>query len=67
VLFRSRAVAAIEFVLVIIEAMVPQSRAYLPLGGSHLAQLGLLFAALMIGIEVCGLFLERVTSVGTDK
>jgi hypothetical protein len=51
-----RVVAAVELVLMITEALLPQSRRWLPLGGSHLAQIGLMFAVLLIGIDVAELF-----------
>lgn len=47
-----RVVAALELLLVIIEALIPNTRRYLPLGGSHVAQLGVLFALLVFGVEL---------------
>lgn len=44
--------AALELLLVILEGLIPSTRRYLPLGGSRLAQLGVLFATLLALIEL---------------
>jgi hypothetical protein len=45
-----RSVASIELLLVIIESCIPLSAKLLPLGGSHLAQIGILFG---LGLVAC--------------
>jgi hypothetical protein len=50
-----RAVAAIELFLTVLEALSPRFKRYLPLGGTHLSQIGVLFACLIVGIEFSAL------------
>lgn len=47
-----RIVAAAELVLIVLEALVGPLKRYLPLGGSHAAQVGILFAFGFFGIEL---------------
>ena len=47
-----RAVAAAELLLSIIYELVPQTRLVLPMGGTELAQIGLLFASVFIASEL---------------
>lgn len=46
-----RLVASIELALVILEGCVPLSAKFLPLGGSHLAQIGILFGLSLVAYE----------------
>ncbi len=46
-----REVAAAGLLLMLLEGLDPRLRRRLPLGGSHLAQLGLLFAATIFILE----------------
>lgn len=48
------ATAAIEVLLVILEGTVRVCRKVLPLGGSHLAQIGVLFGGAVAGWELIG-------------
>jgi hypothetical protein len=45
-----RLVASIELALVILEGSVPLSAKFLPLGGSHLVQIGIMFG---LGFVAC--------------
>jgi len=44
--------AAVGSLLIVLEALFPSCRKFLPLGGSHIAQIGILFGSLMAVLEV---------------
>jgi len=44
--------AAIELLLVMLEGLLPRAAKMLPLGGSHLAQIGVLFGLAWVAVEL---------------
>jgi len=47
-----RIALALEILLVCIEGVVPTTSSYLPLGGSHLAQLGLVLSLAITVVDI---------------
>jgi hypothetical protein len=45
---------AANSVLVLLEGLIPQTRTFLPLGGSELTQLGATFVLYLLYISMCG-------------